>query len=69
MAGQGNIYNLGKESCFRDLTQKLEKTYTPKNPCLKCGKCDKICHSSDICQAHLKCDYCGWQGHTIDICR
>ncbi|KAH7852529.1 hypothetical protein Vadar_026014 [Vaccinium darrowii] len=43
--------------------------YSPKNPHLKCERCDAIGHTSDTCRAHLKCDYYGWKGHTIDVCR
>lgn len=46
-----------------------ERSYNPKNQNLKCGKCDKIGHTSDTCRAHLKCDHRGIHGHTVDFCR
>lgn len=50
-------------------SRNSESTFTPKNPHLKCGTCDKTGHTSETCRAHLRCDYCGWQGHTINVCR
>ena len=31
--------------------------------------CDRVGHTSDNCRSHLKCDFCGFTGHTINICR
>ncbi|XP_009376450.2 uncharacterized protein LOC103965159 [Pyrus x bretschneideri] len=42
------------------------RNFSPKNPLLKCDRCDATRHTSDICRAHLKCDYYNWRGHTID---
>lgn len=53
---------------IRNNSQNSERTFTPKNPHLKCGICDKLGHTSETCRPHLKCDYCSWQGHTIDVC-
>ncbi|PSS07980.1 Integrase [Actinidia chinensis var. chinensis] len=51
------------------ILQDEKQTFTPKNPYLKCGICDKLGHTSETCRAHLKCDYCGCKGYTIDVCR
>ncbi|KAF7144617.1 hypothetical protein RHSIM_Rhsim04G0056500 [Rhododendron simsii] len=53
----------------RSNSRNFERAFTPKNPHLKCGNCDKLGHTSETCRAHLKCDFCGWKGHTIDVCR
>ncbi|CAL9022957.1 unnamed protein product, partial [Prunus brigantina] len=45
------------------------RNFSPKNPHLKCERCDATGHTSDTCREHLKCDYCGWRRHTIDQCR
>lgn len=40
-----------------------------RNPNAKYEKCDKTGHTTEKCHSHLKCDFCGWTGHTIDYYR
>ncbi|CAL8119604.1 unnamed protein product [Prunus armeniaca] len=49
--------------------QNSGRNFSPKNPHLKCERCDATGHTSDTCREHLNCDYCGWRRHTIDQCR
>ncbi|KAL5567280.1 hypothetical protein UlMin_030444 [Ulmus minor] len=49
--------------------QYSHKNHAPRNPHLKCDRCDRVGHISDNCRSHLKCDFCGFTGHTINVCR
>lgn len=65
----GHIIDKSFKLCYKELFIKYWEDFYLKNFHQKYGTCDKIGHTSEACQAHLKCDYCGWQGHTIDVCR
>ncbi|PON62016.1 hypothetical protein PanWU01x14_142180, partial [Parasponia andersonii] len=36
---------------------------------LKCDRCNLVEHTTENYCQHLQCDHCGFNGHTIDICR
>ncbi|XP_008386434.2 uncharacterized protein [Malus domestica] len=40
----------------------------PEDGGLRCGKCNKINHSTKNCCAHLKCTFYGWKGHSFEYC-
>ena len=42
---------------------------SPRNPHLKCDRCNLVGHTTTNSRQHLKCDQCGYKGHTIDVCR
>lgn len=53
----------------RDGGRNSGRGSAPRNPHLKCDRCDMVGHTSDTFRSHLKCDFCGWKGHIIDACR
>ncbi|PNX92270.1 retrovirus-related Pol polyprotein from transposon TNT 1-94 [Trifolium pratense] len=53
----------------RNEPPNLKGNHQPRNPHLKCDRCNLVGHIAEHCRQHLKCDHCGYKGHTIDICR
>lgn len=53
----------------RNNLKRFGRNYAPKNPHLKCGKCNKVSYTSEMGHEHRKCEYCGLQGLVLDVCR
>ncbi|CAJ2628033.1 unnamed protein product [Trifolium pratense] len=53
----------------RNEPPNLKGNHQPRNPHIKCDRCNLVGHIAEHCRQHLKCDHCGYKGHTIDICR